>query len=443
MAQEVMKSELDLFKKVSFQESIESSQLIQYRPTNALSESSSIEFDVPISADEYLDLQNVYLWIKGKVVQSDGTDFPDTQDNRYSIVNYGLNTIFDQLSIYLSGTLVSQSSKTYHYLSFIEAITQLNTNSQMTYMKSAGLVTGFDKVKYDFDAIDEELHAIVTRSKLFSLYGKIHGSIFNTDKLLLNGVPLHLIFTRAPSKFSLMGKSARAAGTNITALPAAHPKLELNDVSLFVRKVKLSPNLLNAHARALQMTKAIYPIKRPIIKVINLPSGQSTFVLDNVFMGQMPCKMIIGLVTNDAFSGTFKTNPFKFNHCSLTYLCVHMNGEAFPKTSYEPDFESTSQRFEREYYDFMMNIGGTKSIIQPAITLETYAKGYCLYTFNFNSDFENPSVNDYINIPKEGFMNIEMKFKNNLASALKLICYAQFDNVIEIDENRNVTVDYS
>ena len=121
MAFEVMKSELDLFKKVSFQGSIENSQLIEYRPTNALTESSSLEFDIPISSDEYLDLQNIYFRIKGKLVLQDGTNYQIEQYNRYSLINYPLNTIFDQLSIYLSGTLISQSSKTYPYLAIIEA----------------------------------------------------------------------------------------------------------------------------------------------------------------------------------------------------------------------------------------------------------------------------------------------------------------------------------
>ena len=45
-------------------------------------------------------------------------------------------------------------------------------------------------------------------------------------------------------------------------------------------------------------------------------------------------------------------------------------------------------------------------------------------------------------MPKIGFMNIEIRFKSNLTEALKLICYLQFDNLIEIDYQRNVLVNY-
>src|SRR5882757_10621375 len=116
MAQEIMKSELDLFKKLTFQGSIENSQFVQYRPVSSLSESSTIEFDIPISPEEYLDLQNVYLWIKGRLVEQNDTVYVAANDNNYSMINYGLNTIFNQLDVTLGGTLVSQSSNTYHYL---------------------------------------------------------------------------------------------------------------------------------------------------------------------------------------------------------------------------------------------------------------------------------------------------------------------------------------
>ena len=446
MASEILKSELDLFKKVSFQGAIENSQIIQYRPITALSETSAIEFDIPISPDEYLDLQNIYLWIRGKVVQQNNAVYPAAQDKRYSLINYALFTIFDQLDVTLAGTLVTQSSKTFQYQSFIEALTQSTSLAALTYLEAAGFNSNFGTAK-DFDNISEDLFKNVKRSKEFTLYGRLHGSIFNSDRLLLNGVPVHLTFTRANPRFCVMGRPIQVADATATpvipALDATEPKFQLLDISLFARKVKLSPNLLNAHARAIQISKAVYPIKRPVMKIVNLPANQSTFILDNVITGQLPCKLIIGLVSNDAFSGTFTTNPLKFANENVNFLCVHINGEIYPKTPYTPDYTVGSEKYEREYHDLFMNLGANKTISQPAIELSNFPKGFCLYAFNFNSDFENANENEYINIPKDGYLNIEIRFGANIQNALKLICYALFDNTIEIDENRNVTIDYA
>lgn len=237
----------------------------------------------------------------------------------------------------------------------------------------------------------------------------------------------------------MYGKTAQ---TN-PAIPAAEPKLNLTEISIFARKVKVNPNVLIAHNKALQISKAIYPIKRSSVKIINLPSGQSTFVLDNVFTGQQPTKIILGLVTNNAYSGSYTLNPFAFKNHNLNFICVHLNGETYPKTPYKPDFRDEINNYSRVYYDFLMNIGANKSPFQPAIDYLNYKKGICLYCFNFESDFDSVNSEDYVNLPKTGFLNIELKFRENLSEALKVICYAQFDNIIEIDENRNVSIDYN
>ena len=72
-----------------------------------------------------------------------------------------------------------------------------------------------------------------------------------------------------------------------------------------------------------------------------------------------------------------------------------------------------------------------------------YKNGYNLYAFNFNADQNIGIIEDYINIPKDGFMRLELHFKQNLNTPLKVICYGVFDNTIEIDNNRDVIKDYN
>src|SRR5215475_13197113 len=152
MSEEIFKSELGLFKKVNFQGSIEGTSLIQYRPITTLTPTSAIQFDIPISLDEYLDFQNVYLWIKGRMVQNDGTDFPQEQNDRYSLINYPLNTMFEQLNVELNGTTITHSSNTYHYLAYIEALTRYSAKEIVTYKRSAGMIRYTRQDAYNFDA---------------------------------------------------------------------------------------------------------------------------------------------------------------------------------------------------------------------------------------------------------------------------------------------------
>ena len=338
MSHEIMLSEMDLFKKIQFQGSIENSQIIQFRPISSINDATTIEFDIPIASDEYLDLQNIFICIKGKVVKQDNTNYLAAEDDRYGLINYAVNTIFDQLAIYLNGTLVSQSSKTHHYMSMIQALTEYNVMDAIKSLAPGGFARSYEDDNFDHSAIHPVLFNIVRRSKNFTLFGKLHGDIFKIDRLMMNGITLHLALSRAPNTFVLRGSEAIAAVPAVgdvpavAAQPAAEPKLDLRDCCIFARKVKPSPNLLTAHAKVLHNNKAIYPFKRTNIKVLNLPANQNAFTLDNIYMNQMPCKLILGLVSNDAFSGSYTTNPFEFKNNNLSFLAVYLNGEMFPKT---------------------------------------------------------------------------------------------------------------
>ena len=63
---EVMKSELDLFSKIQFQKSITHHKFSQIHPSNSIGESNDIEFLIPGTEKEYIDLQNIHLTVTGK-----------------------------------------------------------------------------------------------------------------------------------------------------------------------------------------------------------------------------------------------------------------------------------------------------------------------------------------------------------------------------------------
>jgi hypothetical protein len=260
-----------------------------------------------------------------------------------------------------------------------------------------------------------------------------------SDRLLLNGVSLRFVFIRAKDYFALMGSRAKTASDTVSALAETSPKLKISDASLFVRQVKLSPAIMNAHARALQVSNAIYPIKRRFSALHNLAAGQAVFNLDNIIMGQMPEQLILGLVEHDAHLGNYFLNPVAFKHNDLNYLCVYLNGESYPRTAYTPDYSNDC--YEREYYEFIHQQGLTNGVGIIDHSYKNFKEITNLYFFNFSQDFSNEDKN-YINLSKEGTLRVELRFANSLAKALKLVCLAKFDISIEIDINRNIITDF-
>ncbi len=442
---EVLKTELNLFEKNLFQLSQEKTNFLQIRPLTTIQDSNVVEFDLPALTEDYYDLQNVFLWVRGQATNQDGTNLANAQDGRYSIINYSLNTIWDQVDIILGNTTITQSSNTYPYRAWIELLTSYNKLSLDTHLRSAGYFGLSDRP----DEVITDGSTFTRRSKEFTLFGRLHGDIFNSDKLLINGVPIRITLTKGRDAFNFIGAPLRAgvaAVGNTPAIPELAqptPKLRLIDASIFIRKVKLAPNLLAAHAKAIQQSNVIIPIKRKVVTISNLPAGQSVFVIDNIYTSQLPSQFIVGLVRHDAHSGNYNYNPLAFKNFGLNYIAVNVNGEMIPGKPYQPDYATDVNLYEREYFEFFNNIGSTLSPNTPAISFSNYKECVNLYAFNFNADFDNPKENEYINLPKEGFLNLELHFENNLVTPLKLIFYGVFANTIEIDNNRDVLKDFN
>ena len=438
---EVMKSELDLFSKIQFQKSIDRHEFSQIHPANSIGENNDIEFLIPGTDKEYIDLQNIHLTITGKLVKQDGTAYTAEQDGRNSLIPYGLFTIWNQIAIYLNQTLISQPSNTQPYSAYFSVFLQSSLFKNITYLNPSGFYGTYSSG--DFDWVKGDIANEYNGSRQFKLYGRFLGSIFECDKLLLNKTNLRIILTRGHSDFNCLGseKKTDSAKTPPVEIAETKPKLIIEDASIFVRRVDVNESVRKAHRDVLsQGINAIYPFKRPLIKIINLNVQQNAFHIDNIYNGIMPTRLILGLTTVSAYSGHPHKNPFKFNHHNLSSLNLNFINEMIPKIPYTPDYDNNN--YQREFYDFFLNIGAINNTEQVAVDYKHFKEHHCLYAFNFRPDFDTSHDTDWISEPLTGFLNIDMKFKSSLSSALKLICYMQFDSYFEIDQARNVYINY-
>jgi hypothetical protein len=56
-----------------------------------------------------------------------------------------------------------------------------------------------------------------------------------------------------------------------------------------------------------------------------IPKGKSQHTLENLFLGKLPTRFLIALVSHKSFSGDIHATPFNFQHFGLNYLSVHKN----------------------------------------------------------------------------------------------------------------------
>ncbi|XP_055997921.1 uncharacterized protein F54H12.2-like [Ostrea edulis] len=76
----------------------------------------------------------------------------------------------------------------------------------------------------------------------------------------------------------------------------------------------------------------------------------------------------------------------------------------------------------------------------PDITLEEYKNGYTLWCVDFTKDQE--AQTDKFHLIQTGNLRVEVQFAANVARTLNCVVYAVFDNLLEINKQREVSIDY-
>ena len=62
-----------------------------------------------------------------------------------------------------------------------------------------------------------------------------------------------------------------------------------------------------------------------VCKTFTVGAGNLNFIQESLFTGQLPVRMMIGMVDNDAFNGTHAKKTFNFKHFDITQLKVFMD----------------------------------------------------------------------------------------------------------------------
>ncbi len=201
-------------------------------------------------------------------------------------VNLFLQSLFSTTEVTLQNkvTLICNNNP---YIAMLQALLQYGEDANLSQLSTQLFI------KDDCDAIDAadpaaggnsglaSRAAYTSMSKIVDMCGPVYHPLFNLDRYLLNQVDVKLKLYRTSPGFCLM-----SAATGASFL------VELIDVCLLAKKIRVNPAALFGHAEMLKEVTAKYPYTLNETRLQSVAQGSSGFHWDAIFQSRNPLRLL-------------------------------------------------------------------------------------------------------------------------------------------------------
>jgi hypothetical protein len=382
----------------------------------------------------YTDLSETELYLIVSITNDENEPLADATE--VGPINNFIHSMFSQIQVKFNNIVVENINGTYPYRAYIENTFCHRKESKETslqrecyYQDQAGL---FESrfLKNEAGAGDNPLEvvneAFLKRRRLLlkagglEMIGKPHLNLLNCPFYLLNNVQVNFLFTRSSESFCLLGA------------PDKKFNIFIKNAVLEIRRVKVNPSVMVDHSMLLQKSTAKYPIRDVIVKTPSIAKGTLITSLSDFRNGQIPSRVIIGLVRSTAFAGKINFNPFNFQHFDLESIELFVSGVSIPHNR-SLDFDYASGNYQNAYHILFQGIHDTPN----NISYDDYKNGFAIYAFDLTPDL--CSENNY-NPIQTGSLTFTLKFKNELPNGINAIIYYETNGLVEISNLRKIIV---
>ena len=405
-------------------------------------EYSSINFSIIGNSTQYVKLSDTELYVRMTIQKDGGAPFFNLDDegeplpiNRRETgtpIDFILHTMWSSVDIKMNNNLVSESGTNYMYKALMEALLTYNENTKKIQLSNEG----FTGDSGDFTQINPDSppynHGLKIRHKWFKDFfivefmGPLMADICNQDRLILPGVDIDIKLWPTRDEFRL-----------ITHPIGLRCKLVIDEIYLNVCKVNVSPEVMMGHDAALEISDCVYPFARTDIRTFNIAEGNFGMNIEDIWQGEVPTRLVVGLVKSQGYNGDYHLNPFHFEHFNVSDMGFFVNGEATPRPAYKLDLENGI--YLQGLNSLYKITGKTMENSDIGITRDTYQQGYTLIGFDVDPT-TSPDFR-YVGKPREGHTKLEIRFKKALPCPVTVILYATFPENMTIDHARNVRLE--
>ena len=395
----------------------------------------SLEFLILTSGDDYLDLSHCYFYLKCRVLKVDGTaikmlktDNTAGKDSSVAPVNLLFHSLFRQLDLMMNDALVATSGDTYPYRAYLMTLLSYGCDAKETWLNH---LKGWCTDEHSKCNARDSTGLLSCRNRIvisqpFDFKGCLHSDMLLQERLLPNNVNIGLVLSRSRPTFHRMDFNGKSS---------YHVRIQ--EAVLEVHKVKVAASEQLHLEKVLMTSGTRYPLAHVVTRHFTLAAGASTADVDTLFTGQIPTKVIIGLVNNEAFVWSWTKSTFNFAHMDLNQACLVVDGRPLPAQPWQPDF--TQGLYAETYHALLKSAGMYPSDWSNGLSAQQFLGGTMLLSWDLTPDDSDGTA--YLS-PRHT-VKASLRFAKPLPTTTTLLAYAQYDNLVVVDAYRTVTFHYN
>lgn len=288
----------------------------------------TLDFLVLPQAAGYMDLKRSTLRVKVRL--TDSNDKPISKDENVALVNLPQHSLFTQVDCSLQQTGVGQTGTNYAYKAYIDTLLSSSANDKVEldsqlFVKDSSGRRDEPNVRNGSNTGSYLRSQYTDDGRILELEAPIHLDIFRQNRLIINGVSLSLKFHQSKNVFRLMSDVENASY-----------KTQIVDASFKLCVQKPNAGVSMAHIKLLEDETAIYPHRSSRFKIASVSKGEYSHNQNNLFEGEIPSQLIVGLVSSAAYEGDYKKSSFFFKLSTVIFWPCTLMDNRIPQNFFNP-----------------------------------------------------------------------------------------------------------
>ena len=337
-----------------------------------------------------------------------------------------LESLFIQYDISINGKIISETSNMFPYVGHVVKLLNYSTEAKNTYLSNTGWHT--DTASPDDNSVTNK-GWVARRDRIKNgredvVSGILYSDVCYALAQIPSNTDITLILHKSKPEFFLQGGDATKTY-----------RVDVTDIELETRKYELSAK------RSLDIERTLAASGGGIVPFTHLaatnhfiPVGTTAFQIPRLVLGQVPNRIVFGVVSNAAFEGDVTKSPYNYILNGVSNIQLSIDGKPLPTRALDltNDVKAYENLFRATGQYGMNSTNG--------ITFDQYKNGCHLYVFNTRPD--QCTRQDIFPERRYGTVSMRIGFESATSEGLIVIVLCEFDQLYSIDKLRNITSDH-